>query len=91
MNTQEIKTKANAVPAVLSPTATDCQMQWEGAVSLPIRELSFLTPDLAARPGQGEATLTPACSAFLAGRVEPSGALRRAHAEKSTECTGSAL
>ena len=48
---QEIKAKANDVPAVLSPTATDCEVQWKRAVSLLIRELSFLTPDLAARPG----------------------------------------
>ena len=54
------KSKSNTrdVPAVLSPTATDCKVQWERAVSLLIRELSFLTPALAARPGWWEATLT---------------------------------
>ena len=50
-NTQEIKTKANAVPAVLSLTATGYQVQWDRAVSLPIRELSFL--NLTSLPGQG--------------------------------------
>ena len=48
--TQEIKVKASDVPAVLSPTATDCMVQWERAVGLLIQELSFLAPDLAARP-----------------------------------------
>ena len=49
--TQEIKTEASDVPAVLSPIPTDCKVQWERAVSLLIRELSFLTLDLAVRPG----------------------------------------
>ena len=49
--TQEIKAKASDVPAVLSPTTTDCQVQWKRAVSLLIQELSFLTPNLTARPG----------------------------------------
>ena len=51
MNTQETKSEANAVPAVLSATATDCKSQWERAVSWLIRELSFLALDLAAMPG----------------------------------------
>ena len=37
--TQEIKAKASDVAAVLSPTATDCEVQWERAVGLLIREL----------------------------------------------------
>ena len=49
--TQEIKAKANDVPSVLSPTVTDCEVQWKRAVSLFIGELSFLTPDLAVRTG----------------------------------------
>ena len=56
--TLEIKAKASDVPAVLSPTATDCKVQWERAVSWLIQEQSFLTPDLAARPGKWEATFT---------------------------------
>ena len=48
--TQEIKAKASDVPAVLSPTVTDCMVQWERAVGLLIWELSFLTLHLAARP-----------------------------------------
>ena len=49
--TQEIKTKTSDVSAVLSLTVTDCEVQRERAVSLLIRELSFLTLDLAVRPG----------------------------------------
>ena len=56
--TLEIKVKASDVPAVLSPTATDCKVQWERAVSWLIQEQSFLTPDLAARPGKWEATFS---------------------------------
>ena len=54
--TQEIKAKASDVLAVLSPTATDCMVQWEKAVGLLIQELSFLAPDVTARPESWEAT-----------------------------------
>ena len=50
-HTQEMKAEAGEVPAVLSPTATYSKVQWENAVGLLIRELSFSTLDLAARPG----------------------------------------
>ena len=53
--TQEVKAEAGDVPAVLSPTATDCKVQWKRAVGLLIRELSFLTLDLAVVPGKWEA------------------------------------
>ena len=34
VHTQEIEAKASDVPAVLSPTATDCEVQRERAVGL---------------------------------------------------------